>query len=118
VLLVALTGEHGAHWSVARGPAVEPEQAVEVVVDEKVYGLLYLDHVVNKAVVVECKAQPHLLTNEELAQIITYLAATDFQVGLLLNFGRRRLEYKRVFQPKQLDDWKQHVAPYLWRPPR
>jgi GxxExxY protein len=102
---------------VARGPTVEAEREIEVVVDEKVYGLLYLDHVVNEAVVVECKALPHLLTNEELAQIITYLAATGFQVGLLLNFGRRRLEYKRVFRPTQLDDWKQHIAPYLWRPP-
>jgi GxxExxY protein len=103
---------------VARGLAVEAERAVEVVVDDRVYGLLYLDHVVNEVVVVECKAQPHLLTNEELAQIITYLAATGFQVGLLLNFGRRRLEYKRVFRPKQLDDWKEHIAPYLWRPPK
>ena len=102
---------------VARGLAVEPERAVEVVVDEKVYGLLYLDHVVNDAVVVECKAQPHLLTNEELAQVITYPAATRFQVCLLLDFGRRRLECKRVFRPKQLDDWKEHIAPYLWRPP-
>jgi GxxExxY protein len=103
---------------IARGLAVEPERAVEVVLEGKVYGLLYLDHVVNQAVVVECKAQPHLLTNEELAQIITYLAATGFQVGLLLNFRRRRLQHKRIFRPKKLDHWKQHIAPYLWRPPQ
>jgi GxxExxY protein len=103
---------------IARGLGVEPERAVEVAVDDKVYGLLYVDHVVSEAVAVECKAQPHLLTYERLAQIVTYLAAMGFQVGLLLNFGRRRLEYKRIFRPKKLDDWKQHIAPSLWRPPQ
>jgi len=86
------------------------------VVDEKVYGLLYLDHVVNEAVVVECKALSHLLTDEEVAQVITYLAATGLPVGLLFNFARRRLEYRRVLRPKKLDEWPKYIAPYLWRP--
>jgi GxxExxY protein len=102
---------------VARGLSVEAERAIEIVVDEQVYGLLYLDHLVNEAVVVECKALSHLLTREEVAQVITYLAATGLPVGLLLNFGRRRLEYKRVLRSKKLDEWPQYIAPYLWRPP-
>jgi GxxExxY protein len=102
---------------VACGLTVHAEAAIEIVVDERVYGLLYLDHLVNEAVVVECKALAHLLTDEEVAQVITYLAATRLPVGLLLNFGRRRLEYKRIFRPKKLDDWQSHVARYLWRPP-
>jgi len=103
---------------VARGLSVEPERAIEIVVDEKVYGLLYLDHLVNEAVIVECKALSHLLTKEETAQVITYLAATGLPVGLLFNFGRRRLEYKRILRPKKLDEWPRYVAPYLWRPPQ
>jgi GxxExxY protein len=101
----------------ARGLSVEPERAIEIVVDENVYGLLYLDHLVDEAVVVECKALSHLLTKEEIAQVITYLAATGLPVGLLFNFGRRRLEYKRVLRPKKLDEWPRYIAPYLWRPP-
>jgi len=100
----------------SRGLSVQPEWSVEIVVDDKVYGLLYLDHLVNECVVVECKALAHLMTKEELAQVITYLAATGLPVGLLLNFGRRRLQYKRIFRPKKLDDWKDYIAPYLWRP--
>jgi GxxExxY protein len=100
-----------------RGLSVAPERAIEIVVDENVYGLLYLDHLVNEAVVVECKALSHLLTKEEIAQVITYLAATGLPVGLLFNFGRRRLEYKRVLRPKKLDEWPRYIAPYLWRPP-
>jgi len=101
----------------ALGLSVEAEKAIEIVVDDRVYGLLYLDHLVNGVVVVECKAVAHLLTNQEVAQVITYLAATGLPVGLLLNFGRRRLEFKRIFRPKKLDDWQRHIAPYLWRPP-
>ena len=102
---------------VSRGLSVEPELAVQIVVDDKVYGLLYLDHLVNECVVVECKALAHLMTAQEIAQVITYLAATGLPVGLLLNFGRGRLQYKRIFRPKKLDDWKDYIAPYLWRPP-
>jgi GxxExxY protein len=96
---------------------VEPEKAIEIVVDDMVYGLLYLDHLVNEAVVVECKALSHMLTEEEVAQVITYLAATGLPVGLLFNFGRRRLQYKRIFRPKKLDDWPKYIGRHLWRPP-
>lgn len=57
----------------------------------------YLDLFVEGVVVVEVKALHHLLTNDELAQIINYLKATEAPVGLLFNFGRRKLEYRRVF---------------------
>jgi GxxExxY protein len=93
------------------------EQPVEIFMDGVSVGLLYVDHLVEDAVVVEEKALSHLLTNEEVAQVITYLAALDKPVGLLLNFGRRRLEYRRIFRPKKLEDWQDRVRRYLWRPP-
>ena len=46
------------------------------------------------AVVVELKAVKHMTTVEE-AQVINYLKATGFKVGLLFNFGEGRLVYKR-----------------------
>jgi GxxExxY protein len=59
--------------------------------------LFFLDAFVERTVVVEVKAFAHQLTNDELAQVINYLKATQAPVGLLLNFGRRSLTYRRVF---------------------
>ena len=69
-------------------------------------------------VVVEVKALRHKLTNDEIGQVITYLAATGLQVGLLLNFGGRSLEYKRILPPQKLDDWKSRTGRYVWTPQR
>jgi GxxExxY protein len=60
-------------------------------------GLFYLDLMVEDKIVVELKAFSHQLTNDELAQMINYLKAAGAEVGLLFNFGRRKLEYRRVF---------------------
>ncbi len=59
--------------------------------------LFYLDLFVAAAVVVEVKAFAHQLTNDEIAQVVNYLKATGAPVGLLFNFGRRSLEYRRIF---------------------
>ena len=45
-------------------------------------------------VIVEIKALDQLSGSEE-PQIINYLKATGFEVGLLVNFDSKSLEYKR-----------------------
>jgi len=52
---------------------------------------------------VEIKAFAHLLTNDEIAQVLNYLKATGVQTGLLFNFGRCKLEYRRVFSSKNMN---------------
>ncbi len=98
------------------GLSFEAEKAVTVSIDGSQVGLLYLDHLVDGQLVVEEKAFSHLLTREEIAQVITYLCATGTQVGLLLNFGRRRLEYKRIFPPKNVSRYRERTNRYISRP--
>jgi len=98
------------------GRTVEEEYFVELWDGEVWLGRLYLDLLVDGVVIVECKAFSHLLTDEEVAQVICYLAATGLRVGLLINFGRKRLEYKRILPPKTLTDWQAKIGRFLWRP--
>ena len=51
----------------------------------------------------EIKAFSHQVTNDERAQVINYLKDTGAPIGLLLNFGRRKLEYRRIFPGKAGD---------------
>jgi len=54
------------------------------------------DFVCFERVVVELKALPHLL-DEHRAQLLNYLHAAEFELGLLVNFGHYpKLEYERI----------------------
>ena len=81
-------------------------------IQEQWLGRLYLDHWVNECIVIEDKAFTRSLGNKEIAQVIAYLAATGAKVGLLFNFGRTRLEYKRILPPKTVTDWQSRISPY------
>jgi len=57
------------------------------------------DFVVDGRVIVELKAIKEI-TEIEKIQVINYLKAGGFQAGLLLNFGQKSLEYKRLVNTK------------------
>lgn len=100
------------------GLTCEGEVPVEIHLDEASVGLMYLDHLVDGHLIVKDKAVAHLLTDEEVAQVITYLAATGHPQGLLLNFGRGRLEYKHIFPPTNRTEWAKRIRRYVWTPRR
>jgi GxxExxY protein len=39
--------------------------------------------------------------SEHQAQVLNYLKATGMELGLLLNFGKESLEYKRIIRENQ-----------------
>ncbi len=55
------------------------------------------DFVCYDSIIVELKAQSELTVREE-AQLLNYLKATGLQRGLLLNFGKTSLQYKRMIR--------------------
>ena len=62
-------------------------------------GTRRVDFLVDNVVCVELKAVIQL-EDVYLAQAINYLEAYDLEVGLLINFGARSLEFKRVTNKK------------------
>ncbi len=61
-----------------------------------------VDFFVARVVLVEIKAHHEPLNNDEMSQVFDYFAATDAPVALLINFGRPRLEWKRLLPPKHI----------------
>ena len=46
-------------------------------------------------IIIEIKALSELTTKEE-SQMLNYLKATEMELGILINFGAERLQYKRL----------------------
>ncbi|HMJ08500.1 MAG TPA: GxxExxY protein [Pyrinomonadaceae bacterium] len=61
---------------------------------EVIVGDFYADILVNDVVLVELKAVDNL-GKEHYAQILNYLKSTAIPVGLLINFGVPKLQYRR-----------------------
>ena len=77
------------------GLAVAQQGGVVVRYDGFIVGEYTTDLLVEDAVLVELKAVKALDTIR-LTQCLNYLKATDLHLCLLLNFGKPRLEIKRV----------------------
>lgn len=58
-------------------------------------GFQVLDLVVDGKIIIEIKAILEILPIHQ-AQLIAYLKATDYELGILINFGAKSLQYKRI----------------------
>ena len=83
-----------AHELRKSGLCVECEKKISVVYDGIVVGDFSADMLVGGVVLIENKAVQALALAHEV-QLVNYLTATRIDVGLLLNFGSIRMEFKR-----------------------
>ena len=84
-----------AHELRKAGLTVAQQQGVSVIYDDVIVGEYAADLLVEAAVVVELKAV-RALDDVHQAQCMNYLRATGMHLCLLLNFGKPRLEIRRI----------------------
>lgn len=60
-------------------------------------GEYFADIIVNDIVIIELKAAEGLRTEHE-AQLLNYLRATDKEIGLLFNFGKKPEFTRKIFE--------------------
>ncbi len=80
-----------------RGFQVEQQHSIQVLYRGEVVGDYFADLVVNDLVILELKATKDLADRHE-AQLLNYLKATRFEVGLLLNFGPTPTHTRKAYQ--------------------
>jgi len=74
----------------------EKEKMLEISYKGRILVKKYVaDFVCFGELIVELKALKSL-SKEHTAQVLNYLKATGYRIGLLINFGTSKLEYKRI----------------------
>lgn len=81
----------------SRGFYVEAQKQIKVSYKGIEVGEYYADLVVNEKIILELKAAECIVEDFEF-QLINYLKATNMEVGLLLNFGKRPEFKRKVFE--------------------
>ena len=77
-----------------RGLKAESQVAVRVSFRNQAVGEFFADIVIEDLIIIELKAVRGIAV-EHVAQVLNYLRATGKEVGLLVNFGTKKLEYRR-----------------------
>ena len=77
-----------------KGLKIEEQAPLEVIFRNSIIGVFYADILVENLVIIELKAVKSLKPEYE-AQLINYLKASRKHIGLLVIFGKPKLEWKR-----------------------
>jgi GxxExxY protein len=84
-----------AHEIRKSGLKLHQQAPIKITYDEIIVGEHFVDLLVENTVIVELKAVKEL-DNSHMAQCLNYLKATNLKVCLLINFGKPRVQIKRI----------------------
>jgi len=76
------------------GLDTETKKSITVYYEGEVVGEFVADIIVNDTVILELKSVKRVIKAHEV-QLVNYLVATGKPIGLILNFGERKVEVKR-----------------------
>lgn len=81
----------------ANGIPSEQQKEISVHYRGSEVGKYYADILVDEKIILELKACERLIP-EHCAQTLNYMKATDIRIGFLMNFGKYKLEFKRLIR--------------------
>jgi GxxExxY protein len=92
------------HELKSRGLDCKVEHPIKVYYDGRIVGEYFADIIVDDSIILELKACESLREEHEL-QLVNYLKATDIEIGLLLNFGKKPEVKRKIY----LNDRKNRI---------
>ena len=73
------------------------EQELPIVyIGRKLKRTFFADFILFDNIIVEVKTNADGISEDAIAQTLNYVKASGNRLGLIINFGKRKLEYKRV----------------------
>lgn len=79
------------------GLKVDKQKNIKVFYKGYEVGNYYADLVINNSIIIELKSVDSICAEHE-AQLLNYLRATQIEVGLLFNFGKRAEFRRKIFE--------------------
>ena len=95
-----------------QGLEARAQAPITVFYEGEVVGEYFADLIIANAVIVELKAAKDL-ADEHKAQLLNYLKATPYEVGLLLNFGPEPHFRRKAFENTRKEWWNLQNHPHL-----
>jgi GxxExxY protein len=75
----------------------EAQKPIKVFYNEQKIGEYFADILIENKVIIELKINKEGISKQNEAQLLNYLRATDIEVGLILNFGKKPEFKRKVF---------------------
>ena len=86
----------------------ESMKTLQVMYKDVLVGTVEIDYLIDKDVVIVLRSQENL-KDTEIQQVLRCLALTGSLVGILVNFGLAKIQYKRVMPSHQQKDVRKDV---------
>jgi len=81
------------------GLKVESQKSINILYNGKKIASYTPDQIISDVILIEVKCKP-FLTREDERQFWLYLRGSEYKIGLLINFGSKKLEIKRRIYDK------------------
>ena len=87
----------------------EPQKPVPIMFRDIQLGINYLDFLIDEKIILEIKSA-NVLSSVHMFQTLKYIGYTGLDIALLINFGKEKLEYKRVLATQKMLEFRREKS--------